>query len=81
MIKRQAVCVYLNIVGALTSNCFGEATSVTYSEFMCDTFIIHHAKRMLHILWTSVAFLPVSYSSRIGSKTARVTKTLFKIKY
>jgi len=56
-----------NIEACLLNHfCFGEAVSITYSEFVCEALFIQHAKRMRHIIWSSVAWLAVRYLSING---------------
>jgi len=62
-IKRQALYIKRNIEARSLKNCCcGEAVSVTYSEFVCEALFIQRAKRMCHIILSSVACLVVPYS-------------------
>jgi len=47
--------------------CCGEEVSITYSEFVCEALFIQHAKRMRHIIWSSVDCLAVQYLSINGT--------------
>ena len=46
--------------------CCGEAVSITYSEFVYETFFMQRAKRVRLIIWSSVACLAIQYLSING---------------
>ena len=45
--------------------CCGTAESITYSEWMCVTFVIQHAKHKRPIVLLSVVLLDVPYFSTL----------------
>jgi hypothetical protein len=48
--------------------CRGKAISITYSECVSVALIIQHAKRMRHIILSSVACLALPYSYILSRK-------------
>jgi len=73
-IKRQTMEVQRNIMACSLHHCCGEAISITYPDFVCVTLVTQHAKRISHILLSSVACLAVPYSLTLSYKTAQVNK-------
>jgi len=51
------------------NDCFrGKAISVTHSECVSVALFIQHAKRMRHVILSSVAFLTVPYLTTLSHK-------------
>jgi hypothetical protein len=66
-IIREERYVSRNLLALLRNHyCRGKAISITNSECLCVVLVFQHAKRVRHIMFSSVAILNLQYSSTLS---------------
>jgi hypothetical protein len=68
-VTRHTIKVQRNIEARSCNHCCcGKAVTVTYSECVTVALVIQHAKRMHHVIFSSVASLVLQHFSTLSHK-------------